>query len=356
MKTNTLIIGAGIYGVALANYLFHSNQSFSIVGKYMDLWQNHTFQNMKLRSDFSTSEIAHPENKFSAKAFLKENPEFEIFHKQHLPARVFRQYLTWVKRNLEYPVIDDLVEKLELLTDGRFLAKLKNKRNPIYARNVVLACGHSSHVFIPPEVTVAVKISGRKVLHSYDSTEIEKIKNSTTLVIGSGQSAAETIDVLKQNQNQVIWYARRRPVFLEQPVNIPSWLFRGIIMSAKVFYFFPEIVRHTMLKILSRSTIMPEFKELLEKTVRVKNSAQYDYIIAGTGFHFNLDNLPILSEKIKSLVDVKHGYPVLDRFFQSSLSGLFFMGAMSEFCFGTSQRFIIGSRYSAPTIAKKIGS
>ena len=369
MKTETLIIGAGVYGIGLANHLFCQNRKFIIVGKFMDLWRNHTLDSMELRSDFSTSEIAHPKNRFSANRFLKDHEEFSRYRNQHLPVFVYRAYLKWVKANLEYPVIDDLVKSLDVIPadhqEGRqkfrFCAMLKKgkKQDNIYAQKVVIATGLSDHVYIPPEINSSLQ----KIIHSYDTQKIEKLKRKNILVIGGGQSAAETIESLQNQKNNVSWYSRHLPVYLEQPVNIPSWLFSLIVKSANMFYHCPPGLRRALIQFLSKPTIRPRYKFVIDNTKKIstiKNMTSvknnFDAIVVATGFQTSIDNLSFLSSKIKSIITQTHGSPLLNKYFESTCPGLYFAGGIAEASFGPALRFIIGSHYAANKISTDFGN
>jgi cation diffusion facilitator CzcD-associated flavoprotein CzcO len=368
MKTDVLIVGAGVYGIGLANYLFDQKRSFIVVGKFMDLWRNHTFEQMELRSDFSTSEIAHPKNRFCADRFLDECPEFEKFRKEHLPVAVYRSYLNWVEGGLEYPVIDDLVENLDLRHNEThelmFRAVLRNggkerSRKIIYAKKVVIAVGLSSHIYIPPEINQ----NRQKAIHSYETRKIEKLRSKKVLVVGGGQSAAESIEALQQRKNDVTWYSRHLPTYLEQPVNIPPWLFTAAVKSAHAFRLCPAWFRLVLVKFLAQPTIRPMYKSMLEKTKKTnlfKSSAHdnpdmnYDKVVAATGFNYDLDHFTFLSAQIKSTIEIAHRIPVLDKTFRSSCPGLYFTGGIAETHFGTALKFIIGSHYCARIISNNI--
>ena len=360
INTNVLIIGAGVYGIGLANHLYGQKRSFVIAGKFMDLWRNHTFENMELRSDFSTSEITHPENRFSSDLFLRDHPEFEIYRNKHLPVIVYRAYLNWVENNLEYPVINDLIENLDFCTGNtskkKFCAVLKiNKNTMIYSNKVVIASGLSHHLFIPLELNQIPE----NVIHSYESRKIEKLGNIKVLVVGGGQSAAESIEVLIKKNNDVSWLSRHSTVYLEQPVNISTWLFSMIIKSSGLFYRCPSWLRKFIILLLSRPTIRPGFKPILEKVTKtdhvVKSSHMiYSKIISATGFKYKLDNYTFLSSKIKLSIKTAHNIPILDKSFQSTLRGVYFTGGIAETRFGTALKFIIGSHYACKNIAKNL--
>jgi pyruvate/2-oxoglutarate dehydrogenase complex dihydrolipoamide dehydrogenase (E3) component len=107
---------------------------------------------------------------------------------------------------------------------------------------------------------------------------------------------------------------------------------------------------------------MPEFKGMLRETSLVNLPVEhksredlfqtFDQVIAATGFKFNMDNFDFLSPELRSKIKSRKSLPVLDTKFQTSVPGLYFSGGISELYFGTALKFIIGSHYSAKTIAR----
>jgi thioredoxin reductase len=49
-----------------------------------------------------------------------------------------------------------------------------------------------------------------------------------------------------------------------------------------------------------------------------------------------------------------NGYPVLDGGFQSSVPGLYFVGATAAYSFGPLCRFVVGTRFAAHTLTRSI--
>jgi|GEM_PF-296592 len=376
IKTDILIIGAGPYGIALANYLHHQKKSFVVVGRFMDLWRNHTYDSMILRSDFSTSEIPHPEGRFSADNFIKQYPEFAGYRNERLPVYVYRQYLDWVEANLEYPVIDDFVDILEIAvdfsmhlalyletheySDHKFCAILRRRRNEllVFAKNIVVATGPGPHAIIPADIK-----SDLNKIHSYETRKIEALSNKKVLVIGGGQSAAESIESLKE-KNEVAWNTPHSPTYLEQPVNISPWLFETIVHSATTFHALPLFLRKFLNKLFSRPTIRPPFKSILDKTKTTTSLGEagrdkktgyiYDAVVAATGFNYNIENLTFLSPNIRAQIHTDQDLPTLDHTFQSTCAKLYFTGGVSEPCFGAALKFIIGANFAADMISKHI--
>ena len=73
-----------------------------------------------------------------------------------------------------------------------------------------------------------------------------------------------------------------------------------------------------------------------------------DFIVAGTGFRADVDQLSFLSTELRSAVNRLEHAPKLDRHFKSSVPGLFFVGPSSALSFGPlyrlrSRRIICGA-------------
>jgi hypothetical protein len=79
-----------------------------------------------------------------------------------------------------------------------------------------------------------------------------------------------------------------------------------------------------------------------------------DHVLLGTGYRIDVRRYPFLSPRLARSVDVRDGYPVLRPGFESSQPGLHFLGAPSAFSFGPIVRFVVGTWYSAPTVAAAI--
>ena len=74
-----------------------------------------------------------------------------------------------------------------------------------------------------------------------------------------------------------------------------------------------------------------------------RSSLEVDHVIAGTGFHVNLDRLTYLPQELRARIATFSGYPVLTRAGESTVPGLYFVGAPAAFALGPSMRFIAGT-------------
>jgi thioredoxin reductase len=78
-----------------------------------------------------------------------------------------------------------------------------------------------------------------------------------------------------------------------------------------------------------------------------------NHIIAGTGYHVDLRRLRFLSPALLTQVRELDGSPVLSRYFESSVPGLYFAGLAAAYSFGPLLRFVLGVHFAAPTIAER---
>ncbi|NOZ74451.1 MAG: SidA/IucD/PvdA family monooxygenase, partial [FCB group bacterium] len=261
MNTSTLIVGAGPYGLSLANYLEQQGKEFFIVGKPMELWRNHTFDFMALRSDYATSVIHAPGKRFSFERFAAatQRPISDFFGR--LPVKIYRQYLDWCQTQFRFPVENQYIVSLDRKRSS-FRARLTDG-SVVDASQVILATGIAHHLQIPSELH-----SANRVLHSYETQSIQKLRNQKVLVVGAGQSAAESIAVLLEQNNEVEWVARKQPVFYSEPLNLPKPIFNLILqLPAMLRYLPPELLRSGLSR-FSATTITPDFKPYLESLRR----------------------------------------------------------------------------------------
>ncbi|NQV16443.1 NAD(P)-binding domain-containing protein [bacterium] len=348
MKTTPiLIVGQGPYGLALANYLEHKGLDFRIIGKPMELWRKHTFSDTALRSDMATSEIAHPKNRYSIDAFRKQ-VGLRSDSEERVTVKEYRNYIDWVLDKIPYKIQEVYLKKLTQ-HQGRFHAELETGEL-IKAKQVVIATGVAHHLNVPEEFKKAAD-----VIHSYQVAKIESLKHKKILVVGSGQSAAEAIEVCQQNENLVQWYSRKEPRYYSEPLDLPKWMFDLVVKSAGLFRRLPPIIIKNLFSIFSATTITPDYKSKLSQITRFSvkpDLAEYDHVITATGYRYSLNHMTFLGEELRSSLKMRASMPSIDKNFMSSTKNLYFVGPSTEAFFGPPMKFMIGSQYVAPRLSK----
>jgi FAD-dependent urate hydroxylase len=87
-----------------------------------------------------------------------------------------------------------------------------------------------------------------------------------------------------------------------------------------------------------------------------RSSLDVDHVIAGTGFHVDLARLGYLPGVLRSGIVTRGGYPVLTRSGESTVPGLYFIGALAAFGLGPSMRFIAGTHNVAGQLTRSVAS
>jgi hypothetical protein len=76
--------------------------------------------------------------------------------------------------------------------------------------------------------------------------------------------------------------------------------------------------------------------------------------LLATGYRINIGLYSFLSEKLLAGIRQVEGYPVLDSHFESSIPGLYFLGAPAAWSFGPLMRFVAGADFAARALTQKI--
>lgn len=346
--TPVLIVGAGPYGLSLANYLTEQGQEFKIIGKPMELWREHTFSDAYLRSDMATSEISHPDNKFSLETFRTKAGIKSESASERVSVKEYRRYIDWVLGSISYTVQQEYLSELTKEKD-HFIAELESGTQ-IRAKQVVIATGVAHHLKVPEAFSDA-----RDVIHSYFTREIEALRGKKVLVVGAGQSAAEAMEICQLNDNQVHWYSRKEPRYYSEPLDLPKWIFNLVVKSAGFFRRLPHMVIKNMFSIFSATTMTPDNEEKLGAISRFSSMpdlSEYDHVISATGYNYTLNHMKFLAEELRGSLEMRASMPRIDKNFMSSMRDLYFIGPATEMFFGPPMKFMIGSKYVAPRLSK----
>jgi len=351
-ETDIFIIGAGPYGLTLANFLASTGEDFVIAGRPMELWLNHTFTRSSLRSNVAASEIAAPGDPFAFANFHRDRHGPGPVPTGRVSVETYREYVHWMLKRLEYDIIEQYVT--EIASHGSRYRIVLESGDEIVSRRVVVASGVAHHLNLP-----VVLADDPRLLHSYDVPAIEDLSDEMVLVIGAGQSAAEAIATLASNGNSVHWYSRKPPRYFEEPLNLPPWIFNIVVRSAAALRLLPGRLVQALFGIFSATTITPNHQPQLDGIFHCRKLPpldDYDHIVAATGYRYSARFLTFLADDVRRELDTTDGMPNVDRNFQSSLPGLYFLGPITEHAFGPPMKFMIGARYAGPKLADVLRS
>ena len=84
---------------------------------------------------------------------------------------------------------------------------------------------------------------------------------------------------------------------------------------------------------------------------------RFAHVVAGTGYRPDKDLLQFLDSGVRQqIATVPESFqtPALDRSFQSSVPGLYFVGYMAGMSFGPVMRFVYGAEFAAHRVARRL--
>jgi hypothetical protein len=93
---------------------------------------------------------------------------------------------------------------------------------------------------------------------------------------------------------------------------------------------------------------------VLRQPGRDDRQIEFDHVIAATGCRAAVSRLTFIDETVQSRVRKAEGAPILNRHFESSVSGLYFVGAAAANSFGPLLRFAYGAKFAAERIAARL--
>ncbi len=190
---NTLIIGAGPFGLTLAAHLNQQGIDHLVVGKPMEFWEKNMPEGMYLRSGcdwhLDVSEVHTMEE------FLKQK-QLTIADVEPISLSFYLDYVRWfvvqTKPNITPLYVVDLKK-----TEQGFKAILEDK-SLVEAQNVVVAVGFQYFAYTPDELT-SVLPNGR-FKHTCHAVNLDQYAHKRVLIIGGRQSAFEWTALLNEKE------------------------------------------------------------------------------------------------------------------------------------------------------------
>lgn len=372
MKSPVLIIGAGPYGVSIALELHRRGVPFVVHGEPFSLWHRHTLSAASLRSDVHVSEVFTKDRRHRLDSFMDATlppADARRVRQGRVPVSLFRDYLRQVQSRLPFPIVEQRITGL--CGDGNGFVATTAGGETIAASQVVLACGVEGHRYLPP---CLADLDSERVVHGWHVQQYESARGQRILIVGSGQSAAEAVWHLRPH-NQITWLHRTRPTYFADPIALPRPIFALAMRGSHVFSLLPGWLRSRLRKNLVGATITPDLEphvaaddveqiqgdieslRLVGRGGAVHSAAlnrDFDLVVACTGYRYGLRNLTMLAPRLAEQIRCEEDMPVLDRRFQTSVPGLYVVGAMAEPKHGPAMRFMSGTRTAAMLVGAAV--
>ncbi len=375
----TAVIGAGPYGLSVAAHLRARDLPMLIFGRPMEFWRNMP-PKMYLKSSWSALSIADPAGAYSLKRYSRQTG---VCKQEPVPLRVFLDYSEWFQKQA-VPDIDQTYVKF-LTSDGQgFHLDLADGRS-VKARKVVIATGIAAYAHIPENLA---HLPPALLTHSQDHKDFSDFKGKSVIVVGSGQSALEAAALLYEAgvaveliaRGPIVWIDRRLYYFTGPAKRIfypPSdvgppgvnWLVANpllyrrfsdkmrvsldtrAVQPAGARWLRPRIEGRVP---LTSNTLIAQAEEVGQR-VRVRLSdgtaRTVDHIVLGTGYRADIHALRFIDPTLLNQVQEHHGSPLLNKWFESSVPHLHFVGATAGYVFGPLCCFVVGAKVPARQIA-----
>lgn len=381
------VIGAGPYGMAAASHLSAAGIDVRIFGKPMDFWKNHMPEGMLLRSPWSGSNISDPRKSLTLDCFEQA---LSLRLERHMPVSDFVRYGQWFQQQ-ELPHLDQRsISTVERGAEGYKITL--NDGESFYSRNVMVATGIGSFAHRPaPFDTLPMELAS----HSSDpvNRDLARFAGKRVAVIGAGQSAIESAALLSEGGSEVEVVARQpdlrwlntRP-FLEwvmesklYPFKAPgkigpiglNWLLENPSLFTLASRKMQDKMTYRAIRPAASSWLKPRTEKVTMTTGRRVASAEerngqihlklddggqrsFDHVLLGTGYKIDVARYAFLAADLMRQVRTVNGYPILNRGFESTHPGLYFVGATAAYSFGPFLRFVAGTGFAAATLSRYV--
>jgi L-lysine 6-monooxygenase (NADPH-requiring) len=388
---DVVVIGAGPYGLSIAAHLASRNIPHRIFGKAMETWATQMPRGMLLKSEGSATGLYDPARSFTFARYCRERnlPYADL----GIPPRLedFVNYGREFQRVLVPHLEEVIVESLEY--DGsRYHLRLETGAHCL-ARAVVVAAGISHFAGLPKAVS---DLPQGLVTHTSQHHDLGMFKGRKVAVIGAGASAADVAGLLHEAGAEAHLIARGSVIPFHTKMPLPRSLYDQLrrpsskigpgwrsVFFTKLPHLFRRLPEATRLRV-ARTYLGPAPGYFMRDRVigrlpvhcglqvvqakpnvggvlltlvsesGEKREFQADHVICGTGYRSELARLPFLNDPLLSRINAVQDTPILSANFESSMPGLYFVGAIAANTFGPVLRFACGAEFAAPRVARHL--
>ena len=382
-ECDTMVVGAGPYGLAAAARLREARVETRVFGRAMDFWAAMP-RGMLLRSSWEASHIGDPDGAHSLDAY--EGWRGAALQRP-VPLGDFIDYGRWMQARAVPQLEDRRVEHISRAGEG-FRVRMEDGET-VRARRVVVAAGIASFARRP---AVFAGLSAEQASHVSEHRGLGVFRGRRVMVVGGGQSALESAALLHEGGAEVQVVARaprihwlhgdtvrgvlgalQRLAYTREDVGPPG--INRIVSTPRLLRMLPPPLRQWV----SRRAIRPAGSQWLRprlrgvpiragrSIVRASSAAggvvvtlddgtrcTADHLLLATGYQVDATRYPFLGADL--LRGLRHvgGYPVLRGGMESSIPGLHFLGAPAAHSLGPLMRFVSGSHYAATRLVRAL--
>jgi hypothetical protein len=387
-----VVVGAGPYGLSVAAHLKSMGVNFRAFGSPMEFWLKHMPKGMHLKSEGFASSLVDANGDFPLRAYCKEKNLPYADTGLPVPLETFSSYgLDFQRRYV--PELEQRKVTSVQRTTGGFKVTL-DSGEVVVTRRVVVAVGLTYFEYVPP---VLASLPKEAMTHSSRHNVLDRFAGREITIVGAGASALDlaallheigaSVQVISRGsrirfhdppskdersllarlQNPTtgiglgwkIWMCANLPlVFRHMPEEFRIERVRRILGPAPCWFTRERVVGKVGLNVgvTIRSSEMRNGRARLEiqESSGSLRTLESDYIIAATGYTYDVRRLAFLDQEIVSDIRRVGDSPSLTANFESSVPNLYFIGITAANTFGPLLRFAFGAGFAAPRLSKHL--
>jgi cation diffusion facilitator CzcD-associated flavoprotein CzcO len=380
----TVVVGAGPYGLATAAHLRAAGREVRVFGHPLEFWQTQTPLGMWLRSPYRGSNIGDPQSRYTLQDYerdigtgLRGGPipverfvDYGLWFQERVVADLERQNVRWVTR-----------------TSHGFL--IETDTGTVTARRVVVAAGVGTFAYWPDELR---DLGPHLSSHTMSHHDLSQLAHRRVTVVGGGQSALETaallhelgadVDVLVRAP-MVRWltegsWKHTTPVvssilyskpdvgpalashlvahprlYTKLPMNKQETLARRSVRPAGAGWLRPRLA-NVPLRLGVHVTHADEAGDRVKLTLSDGSVDLVDHVALGTGYRVDLTQYRFLDPDLVQAIAKHDGYPELTASCETTVPGLHIIGAPAARRHGPLMRFVAGSDFAARAVTRGV--
>ncbi|MEU6825188.1 FAD-dependent oxidoreductase [Streptomyces atriruber] len=400
MTQPVAVVGAGPYGLSTAAHLRARGIPVRVFGDPMVSWRAHMPQGMLLKSTPVASSIDAPQRGHTLADYCDAAGVRRLVTDEDIiPIETFVAYGEWFQQRL-VPELERVkvvsVDRRASGGSGGFDLKLDSGEQ-FTARAVVVATGLSGLSRLPRELAGAVPDGPsptRPVSHSSQHHDLTRFAGRDLIVVGAGQSALETAVLAAEAGAQVRVVARgkgavafgeppwRQPKFRPESPFGRAWSLYAISYHADPYRHLPPQARHFLVRRILGPLGAWWLRDRFEGKVRTHEVRRIratsvahgqpvltvetqggrveelsaDHVIAATGYRVDLAAMDFLGHGLRARLAASRGTPKLGAGYVSSVPGLYFTGMLGGSSFGPVMRFVCGTEFASPRLARHVAA
>ncbi len=385
------IIGAGPYGLSAAAHLrTMKGLEVRVFGEPMSFWSGNMPAGMFLRSNWTATQIASPNNDLTLEAFQREQ---QRSFGTPVSIEQFIQYGLWFQ-HCAVPDLDH--RRISRIERGAKGFKITVQDGEVLdSHRVVIAAGIGPFARKPPEFRLLPRAM---VSHTSEHADFAPFCGKEVLVLGTGQSRLESAALLQEagakvevvgRSDQIHWLqgwasttlhhrmgkAVRR--LLYAPTDVGPAGLSQLLARPHLVKCLPRGIQDRLRRRATRPAgarwLIDRLRNVpitlgctvvsaasIQDRVRVSLSngreISVDHILLGTGFHIDISKYDFMSPELMQRIDRVNGFPMLNGNLETSIPGLHILGAPAAYCFGPLLQFVSGTRFASRSLLRAVSN